>query len=433
MKLFKRMFGEGDREHVEINLGGRRQAVNSGWFRGGEARYRRRKSAMLSPEAVQEAILDGWIPPAPVIDKNTRILTFGSCFAGNIARHLGAAGFNLVGEKDAGGDVFLVACNEGIVNTFTIRQMFEWVYRNKAPHEPMWREAGSTLHRFSEDQRLKTRALFDSAEVFIITLGLSEVWYNRETGDVFSSSIPRSIYDESKHGFRVSTVEENRQNLDVVYSLIREHKPDARIIMTLSPVPLVATFRNVSCVSANSVSKAILRVAVDEVIRSKSGDDRLHYWPSYEIVMEGFLDSLREDNRHVQPDILTFIMTLFEKVYCANGPSDDVILKNYFAAAVAAGMVPPHMAVYIEKKRSSRDVLDLADKVGDTRRKAEAVILVRRYLADHPDDKAAHEMIKRLEARIDKEEDEAAGKRSRLALWAARRAQNVRRRLSAAE
>ena len=110
---------------------------------------------------------------------------------------------------------------------------------------------------------------------------------------------------------------------------MRRHNPRAHIVFTLSPVPLNATFRGVSCVSANSVSKAILRVAVDELLREeghgiisaspappatppRAGSEtsgamggaeggteggteggeqgRLFYWPAYEMIKEAFVE-----------------------------------------------------------------------------------------------------------------------------------------------
>ena len=81
----------------------------------------------------------------------------------------------------------------------------------------------------------------------------------------------------------MSTTAENSDNLARIRELIRDVKPTAPIIFTLSPVPLMATFRPVSCVTASSVSKAILRVSIDELMRTFSADDRLLYLQSYGI------------------------------------------------------------------------------------------------------------------------------------------------------
>ena len=57
--------------------------------------------------------------------------------------------------------------------------------------------------------------------------------------------------------------------------MIRKNNKNASIIFTLSPVPLKATFRNMSCTVANSVSKAILRVALDEIFNKYTKDKKI--------------------------------------------------------------------------------------------------------------------------------------------------------------
>jgi hypothetical protein len=412
MKIVKAGFSD-VREAQSATFGERKVSVNSGWFRGESARFRPPKAALLSPEALKEAILDGWVGDSPIIDRGTKILAFGSCFAANIARHLGDAGFNLIGadekEKDEQNEsIWTVACNEGIVNTFTIRQLTEWIYNNKAPKQPLWKEKQSKqLYAFSEPHRLRTRKLFDTAEVFIITLGLSEVWYDKSNGEVFSASIPRKVFDEQKYGFRLSTVSENVENLTTTYGLIRKHSPNARILFTLSPVPLLATFRPISCISANTVSKATLRVAVDELCRNNHFDERLHYWPSYELVMEGFRDSFANDNRHVRKEVLAFIMLLFEQLYCANGPSDENVLKAFFDAAVASGEVREKLSLAIAGSEGVSDLLALAQKVAK-RCPEEAILFLRRLQLNQPSNSDIPKSIDNLRARLRQSEEAAA-------------------------
>jgi hypothetical protein len=134
--------------------------------------------------------------------------------------------------------------------------------------------------------------------------------------EVLWRAVPSYLFDESVHGFRVSTTAENYDNLARIRALIRDVKPTAPIIFTLSPVPLMATFRPVSCVTASSVSKAILRVSIDELMRTFSADDRLLYFPSYEIVKDCVVDPYLDDNRHPKPEVVSFVMETFERHYC---------------------------------------------------------------------------------------------------------------------
>jgi hypothetical protein len=52
--------------------------------------------------------------------------------------------------------------------------------------------------------------------------------------------------------------------------------------MTLSPIPLSASFSASGVVYDDLLSKATLRLAIQEVLLA--GIERVHYWPSFEVV-----------------------------------------------------------------------------------------------------------------------------------------------------
>lgn len=118
--------------------------------------------------------------------------------------------------------------------------------------------------------------------MFIITFGLSEIWYDETTGEVFWRAVPTENFDATRHKFRVATQAENLRTMQAIYSLIRKHRPDAPIVFTLSPVPLTATFRPISAVVASAASKASLRGALDEFFADSMAHGAF-YFPSYEL------------------------------------------------------------------------------------------------------------------------------------------------------
>jgi hypothetical protein len=120
--------------------------------------------------------------------------------------------------------------------------------------------------------RQRTRKAFLETDFFIITLGLSEVWYDEISGGTFWRAVPLNVYDETRHKFRVCTHAETKEKIERIYHLIKKHIPNSKVLFTLSPVPLAATFRPISCITANSSSKAILRAALDEFIRENQTD-----------------------------------------------------------------------------------------------------------------------------------------------------------------
>lgn len=280
------------------------------WFRGEHCNFIPSKANLAEENAVEKYVLHGWLPEAPLIGPDTVVTAFGSCFAQYIRKHL-------IGKAQMGHPIEdhqplpIINNGEAINTTFAVLQQFLWAWEGEN-FDGVWHGRDANLVVPTEEMRQDTKAVFDKTDVFILTLGLSEVWCDAETGQVFWRAVPKEGYDPSKHKFRVSTVEENRENIAKIVHLINKHT-NAKIIFTLSPVPLNATFRPISCITANSVSKAILRVAVDEVMRATTGN--VYYWPAYDVVKDFFPDAFREDNRHPKDEIVAFILKMFSRYY----------------------------------------------------------------------------------------------------------------------
>lgn len=298
---------------VTVVTDGHEQKFHGSWYRGESTNFIPSKEMLRAEDALERFILHGWLPDAPFIGKRTSLTAFGSCFAAYLTRSLAAQGYN-VNAAELGLDAHIIRFGEGIVNSFAIREQFEWALEGKSFEEGYWFGEHKEIVLPTEGVRQATRRILLGSEVIVLTLGLSEIWYDKVSGRAFWRAIPDDIYDESRHGFRLSSVEENLDNLVAVQNLIRKHIPDCKVIVTLSPIPLMATFRPISCLSANSVSKAVLRVAVDELMRR--GDEATYYFPSYEIVKEFFTDPYGDDNRHVRPEIVQCILNTFAKHYC---------------------------------------------------------------------------------------------------------------------
>jgi len=301
---------------ITMDRDGHRATFHGSWYRGPHTNFIPAKAELRpSAEAVDRFVMHGWIPARPFIEKSTQITAFGSCFAEHISAYLHQRGYNVLG-KHLGLDSHIVRFGEGMVNTFAILQQLEWALEDKQFPENLWFSEHKEIASLDPAIQAETRTIIRSTELFIMTLGLSEIWYDKRTGDALWRAVPANLFDDSIHGFRVSSHQENYENLVKIVSLIRSAKPDARIVFTVSPVPLMATFRPVSCLTASSVSKAILRSAVDQLVRERTDDDRLHYFPSYEIVKDFFIDSYQDDNRHPKAEIVDFTMRTFERHYC---------------------------------------------------------------------------------------------------------------------
>jgi hypothetical protein len=298
-----------------ISQDGHKQGTSATFFRGEDMQFHPTDESLERPDCVAEYLIKGWMPKQPMIESTTPLVAFGSCFAENISLYLHKRGYNVLTKKD--NQAYVTRMGDGIVNTFAILQQFQWAWLGKVPASDLWHGYSAESFGYDEEVRADTKRLFDEAEVFVITLGLSEIWYDEPTGEVFWRAVPADKYDARRHKFRVSTVAENKANLEAIHQLIRQHRPRATIVITVSPIPLRATFRPATCISANAVSKAVLRAAVDEFMREAgSSDQRLHYFPSYDVVMHAFNNQWLPDRRHVYPHVLEFNMKIFEAYYC---------------------------------------------------------------------------------------------------------------------
>lgn len=326
-----------NRKPVSGTVGGH---YKHGWYRGDTCNFAPRLTNIGADakELVREQVLKGWVPDVPFLTKETPILAFGSCFAASVTNHLDEQGYTLATRQGYAATVHNFAYNgkgihfgAGVNNTFALKQVFDHVFNDILTeertshdengelilHPPKLVVAGNEI--CAEKFRDKALVFFERTDVFILTLGLSEVWQNKETKEVFWRSLPEDQFRPDVHEFKVSTVEENKANIQYVYDLIKEKRPEAKVIFTVSPVSLVATFRPVTCITANNVSKSILRAAVDEMYRENDGDNNpdLWYWPSYEIVEKFYPNPYRTDGdtRHITKECTKFIMEEFERAY----------------------------------------------------------------------------------------------------------------------
>jgi hypothetical protein len=304
----------------DYEMGGETRRLNTSWYRGNDANFLPMKKDLYAD--LDEYIFKGFIPEEPIITKDSRIVTFGSCFAKEINVSLAMRGFSGIQKPDTKqGCSFdktkILKVPEAIIggvnNTFTVKQLLEWAWLNVEPTDETWHSREHTVIERNEIYRQETSERFGQADLFIIVLGLSEVWCNKETGDVFWRAIPYGQYDEEKHEFRNTTVDENKENLERIIELVNEHAPHAQIAFIIDPVPLEATFRPMNCIAADMISKSVIRVAVDEVLRDKR--QGVHYFPIYELTKNYGTNPYREDNRHPTIELINEMMNYFCKYY----------------------------------------------------------------------------------------------------------------------
>ncbi len=152
----------------------------------------------------------------------------------------------------------------------------------------------------------------DISNIIIITLGLTEVWI-KENNNKISCMNPGYAggggFNETS--FYSSTYDDNINNLRKIMDIINKKKISSKVIFTVSPVPLGATFRNQDVVISNEESKSILRVAAAQI---ENEYENALYFPTYEFCKYS-QNVFLEDGRHIKPEIVDKIVQLFEYNY----------------------------------------------------------------------------------------------------------------------
>lgn len=279
------------------------------------------------------------------IGRKTKVATAGSCFAQHIARTLKSSGFNYyVPEDGAGvGPEEKAARQFGVFsarygNLYTTRQLnqlFDRAYGTFSPADDVWENgAGGFVDAFrpqvepdgfrtAEDVRkarqehlAHVRTMFETLEVFVFTLGLTESWVSRRDGAVYplAPGVAGGKMDASRYAFVNFTVQETVDDLNEFLSKLRRVNPASRVILTVSPVPLIATYEPRHVLVSTTYSKSVLRVAAETVSKAHRAVD---YFPSYEVITGNFNRGayFEPDLRSVTDEGVAHVMRLFMQHY----------------------------------------------------------------------------------------------------------------------
>ena len=162
----------------------------------------------------------------------------------------------------------------------------------------------------------KVKELFLNSNIFIFTAGLTECWINEAHGHAYPvcPGTVRGIYDPRIHKFKNFNYQEILSDFNELITHLRSVNTKLKLILTVSPVPLVATYTNKNVLVASTYSKSVLRAAVGVV---DSLYDNIDYFPSYEIINHpaSFGQYLASDLREVTERGVSHVMGCFLSSY----------------------------------------------------------------------------------------------------------------------
>lgn len=319
-------------------------------------------------ERLAKADVDPVVRAPFKLKKHDKVATAGSCFAQHIARTLVKNGFNYFVSECADGlsSDESQRRNYGVFsarfgNLYTTRQLlqlFDRAFGRFTPTESVWvRSDGKLvdpfrpqiepdgfdtvedLERSREVHFNSVRDMFERLDVFVFTLGLTEAWRSRIDGAVYplAPGVVAGEMDAEKYEFVNFTASEVTSDLQLFVLRLLRVNPRARVILTVSPVPLIATYEDRHVLVSTTYSKAALRVAAEEICQRNAS---CAYFPSYEIITGNYARSeyYESDLRSVKQEGVNHVMRLFIRHYgsddAASSLEEELMRENEVAADI---------------------------------------------------------------------------------------------------
>jgi hypothetical protein len=258
--------------------------------------------------------LDPAVGFALALTRQTKIASAGSCFAQHIAHYIKASGYNYWIVEQAHSILTASTAlhfNYGIFSTrygniYTsrqLRQLIDRAFDTFKPVDDVWETADGgafvdpfrptvqpggfssiiELHQDREYHLNRVRTMFSELDVFIFTLGLTEAWCDSTDGAVYPlcPGVSGGEFTPERHRLLNLSVNDVVNDLTYFCDCMRQINTDFKMILTVSPVPLTATAENRHVLCSTTVSKAVLRLAAEQVA---SEQPEVQYFPSYEII-----------------------------------------------------------------------------------------------------------------------------------------------------
>jgi hypothetical protein len=306
--------------------------------------------AMTQPAPGQ---VDPCRPQLQRISRSDKIMTMGSCFAQHLAKKIKRAGFNYLTTEPPPVDLSSEAAarrNYGLFsarygNIYTARQavqLFDRAFGKFTPQESVWPkksrfvdpfrpniepdgfESSNELMADSANHLSAVKEAFLKVDWLIFTLGLTEAWQSTADGAVYpiAPGVAGGQFVEGQFKLANFSAAEVADDITALRHRLHAVNPNAKIILTVSPVPLAATASNQNVWVATTYSKAVLRVAAEETVLRFNN---VTYFPSYEVIVSPAAGGryFEDDLRSVNNAGVNHVMRIFFRHFCEE--SDNIL------------------------------------------------------------------------------------------------------------
>lgn len=292
------------------------------------------------------------------IASEAKIATMGSCFAQRLSQFIARSGLTYFVPENAPPGISEAerqARQYGVFsarysNVYTARQalqLFQRAFGQFRPIDDVWQRDDRYVDAFrpriepdgfaspeevrAEAERHLTyvRRVFTDSDWLILTLGLTECWRSRADGAVYplAPGVAGGTYDPGRYEFMNASVSEVVADLAALFEAIAAVNGRLRIMLTVSPVPIIATYEQRHVLVSSICTKSILRAAADEVERRFSN---VVYFPGYEIVLSPSSEGryYTDDLRHVSQLGLDHVTRVFAKHFMGQDAIGDAAAQG---------------------------------------------------------------------------------------------------------
>lgn len=245
-----------------------------------------------------EPVASPGFTPSFAFAPGATVFTIGSCFARNVQAALLARGFRIP-TREFWSDVRSTrATDNWILDNYGVPAIcneIAWALGEAAPHDPnvhlfevypgrfcdLHLSSRVPLCSFEEavarrDRIFKASRSILEAEVIVMTLGLVEVWWDKAASAYLNTRPNEAVLLTNPERFELHILDYNdvlawlERIFDIVF---RRCRPATNVILTVSPVPMGATYGGDDVCVANQYSKSVLRAAAEVMRRNHARID----------------------------------------------------------------------------------------------------------------------------------------------------------------
>jgi hypothetical protein len=312
--------------------------ASEAWARAAKGKHQRWN---YDDTRFQHAPVSVYHDPKFTLRSTDRFFCIGSCFARNIEEHLIYSRIEVLSKRVYSPIEEWANRPNAFMNKYTLASMLnelrwamdppsevpaEWFFEADAGWlDPQLSPAANptSFERVVERRRYLATEVFSrirQADVVIVTLGLVEAWFDNLTGFWLNGSPPpRKIRAEpGRFSFTSTSVAQNMDWLEQVYRAIKSLNRSAKVVVTVSPVPMDTTFSGQDSAVAHVLSKAKLRVVADQFVERH---DDVDYFPSFEMIsLAPRSAAFSDDNIHVEDAAVGGVVRAFVKTFIPDAP-----------------------------------------------------------------------------------------------------------------